>query len=97
MALVLIGALVASVYVIQVLEILKLRHFRLRQRLGILTRGAGAPAPVEAEVDAAVKRELETGEYAAVNPETGEMSSVDPDTGEMEPVSAPPPGRDGPY
>ncbi|MGZ5310776.1 MAG: glycosyltransferase family 4 protein [Solirubrobacterales bacterium] len=97
MALVLIGALVASVYVIQVLEILKLRRFRLRQRLGILTRGAGAPAPVEAEVDAAVKRELETGEYAAVNPKTGEMSSVDPDTGEMESVSAPPPGRDGPY
>ena len=33
-------------------------------------------------MDAGVKRELDTGEYAAVNPETGEMSAVDPDTGE---------------
>jgi UDP-GlcNAc:undecaprenyl-phosphate/decaprenyl-phosphate GlcNAc-1-phosphate transferase len=90
MAIVLIGSLVASVYVIQVLEILKLRRLRLRQRLGLLTRGEGAPpAEVEAEVDSGLKRELETGDYAAVNPETGEMSAVDPDTGDMEPVSAP--------
>jgi UDP-GlcNAc:undecaprenyl-phosphate GlcNAc-1-phosphate transferase len=97
MALVLLGALLASLYVIRVLEILKLRRLRLRQRLGLLTRGAGAPLPeggradatVEAEVDAAVDREIETGDYAAVNPETGEMSTVDPDTGEMERLSAP--------
>jgi len=87
MALVLIGALIASVYVIQVLEILKLRRLRLRQRLGMAVRTPGAAAAeVEAEVDPAVKRELETGDYAAVNPETGEMSLVDPDTGEMEAV-----------
>jgi UDP-GlcNAc:undecaprenyl-phosphate GlcNAc-1-phosphate transferase len=90
MAVVLVGSLVASVYVIQVLEILKLRRLRLRQRLGLLTRGEGAPAAqVEAEVDSGLKRELETGDYAAVNPETGEMSAVDPDTGDMAPVSAP--------
>lgn len=81
MALFILAALAASVYVIQVLEILKLRKIRLRQRL----RGAPeAPPPVEAEVDAGVARELDTGTYAAVNPETGEMSAVDPDTGSME-------------
>ncbi len=93
MAILLIGALAASVYVIEVIEILKLRRFRLRQRVG---KGAPeAPAPVEAEVDQGVKRELETGTYAAVNPETGEMSAVDPDTGSMEPVreAAPAPGQ----
>ena len=95
MAVLLIGALVASVYVIEVLEILKLRRFRLRQRLGILTRGAGAPAPVEAEVDAGVRRELEIGDYATVDPETGEMSAVDPDTGSMEPVEEPAPKPPG--
>jgi UDP-GlcNAc:undecaprenyl-phosphate GlcNAc-1-phosphate transferase len=95
MAVLLLGALVASVYVIEVLEILKLRRFRLRQRLGLVTRGAGAPAPVEAEVDAGVRRELEIGDYATVNPDTGEMSAVDPDTGSMEPVKEPAPKSPG--
>jgi UDP-GlcNAc:undecaprenyl-phosphate GlcNAc-1-phosphate transferase len=88
MAVLLLGALVASVYVIDVLEILKLRQIRLRQRLGIMTRGTGTP--VEAEVDAAVKRELETGDFASVNPSTGEMSAIDPETGSLEPVSPSP-------
>ena len=75
-------AIVASVYALFALEILKLRRFRLRQRLGL---GAPqAPPPLEAEVDAGVARELETGDYAAVNPESGELSAVDPGSGEME-------------
>jgi UDP-GlcNAc:undecaprenyl-phosphate GlcNAc-1-phosphate transferase len=91
MGLCILAALAASVYVIDVLEILKLRRLRLRQ----------AMAPVEAEVDAGVARELDTGTYAAVNPETGEMSAVDPESGEMEPVRAPdpaatPPAQDPP-
>ncbi len=84
MALLLLGALAASVYVVDVIEILKLRRFRLRQRLG--GRRRRRRPPVEAEVEEGVERELETGSYAAVNPETGEMSAVDPDTGEMEPI-----------
>jgi len=82
MGLFLLFALAASVYVIDVLEILKLRRFRLRQRIGL-----GVPEePVKAEVDAGVAQELETGEFAAVDPKTGEVARVDPDTGEMEAV-----------
>ncbi len=75
-------ALAASVYLVVLLEILKLRRFRLRQLVGL--RGPGAPAPEE--VDAGVARELETGSFAAVNPETGEFEAIDPDTGEFEAV-----------
>jgi UDP-GlcNAc:undecaprenyl-phosphate/decaprenyl-phosphate GlcNAc-1-phosphate transferase len=77
-----VAALAASVYVVLVLEILKLRRFRLRQLVGL--RGPGAPAPEE--VDAGVARELETGSFAALDPETGELQAIDPDTGEFEPV-----------
>ncbi|MDP9228899.1 MAG: undecaprenyl/decaprenyl-phosphate alpha-N-acetylglucosaminyl 1-phosphate transferase [Actinomycetota bacterium] len=84
MAALLALALVASVYLIDVLEILKLRRFRLRQRVG--EDGRRAPKPVEAEVDAGVARELETGTFATVNPSTGEMATVDPDSGETEAV-----------
>ena len=97
MVLFILAALAASVYVVFVLEILKLRHLRLWQRLG--GSAPAAPPPVEAEVEEGVKRELETGSYAAVNPETGEMSAVDPDTGEMEPIrgaSAPRTPEDAP-
>ncbi len=87
MGVLLLGALVASVYVIEVLEILKLRRVRLRQRLlGIRPAGRRAPAPVEQEVDEGVKRELDTGEYAAVNPASGEMSAVDRDSGRVQSV-----------
>ena len=61
----LVFALVASVYVVYVLEIFKLRRLRLRQRMGL---GGAVPPPagdLEAEVDEGVKRELDTGEYAA--------------------------------
>lgn len=85
MAACLAGALAASVYVIYVLEIFKLRRERLRQLFG-RTR---APAPVVEEVDAAVERELETGEFKAIDPATGEVAEIDPDTGEMEVVRAP--------
>jgi len=94
MAVLLIAALAASVYVVEVIEILKLRRFRLRQRIG--RRVPEAPAPVEAEVDAGVVRELETGTYAAVNPETGEMSAVDPDTGDMEAIESGTKAPEGP-
>jgi UDP-GlcNAc:undecaprenyl-phosphate GlcNAc-1-phosphate transferase len=74
-------ALAASVYLVVVLEILKLRRFRLRQLGGL--RGAAAEPE---EVDAGVARELETGSFAAVNPDTGEFEAIDPDTGEFEAV-----------
>jgi UDP-GlcNAc:undecaprenyl-phosphate GlcNAc-1-phosphate transferase len=86
MALCLIGALAASIYVIHVLEILKLRRFRVRQLVGM--RGPQAPPPDQAEVDAGVKRELDTGTFAAVDPSTGEMTAIDPDTGEIEAVQS---------
>ncbi|MGH2923290.1 MAG: glycosyltransferase family 4 protein [Solirubrobacterales bacterium] len=87
--LMLAAAVVASVYALFALEILKLRRFRLRQRLGL---GAPeAPPPVEAEVDAGVARELETGDYAAVNPDTGELSAVERDSGRMERIPDSPP------
>jgi UDP-GlcNAc:undecaprenyl-phosphate GlcNAc-1-phosphate transferase len=75
-------ALAASVYLVVVLEILKLRRFRLRQLVGL--RGPAAPQPEE--VDAGVVRELETGSFAALNPETGELEAIDPDTGEFEAI-----------
>jgi UDP-GlcNAc:undecaprenyl-phosphate GlcNAc-1-phosphate transferase len=75
-------ALATSVYVIDVLEILKLRRLRLKQRIGL-----GVPEePTREEVDAGVAKELETGEFEAINPETGEHTRIDPDTGEMEAV-----------
>jgi UDP-GlcNAc:undecaprenyl-phosphate GlcNAc-1-phosphate transferase len=75
-----LAALAASVYLVLVLEILKLRRFRLRQLVGL--RGPAAPQPEE--VDAGVARELETGSFAALNPDTGELEAIDPDTGEFE-------------
>ena len=67
----LLFALVASVYVIDVLEILKLRRFRLRQRMGL---GRARRSAVEAEVDAGVARELETGRVRGGQP--GDRGSV---------------------
>jgi UDP-GlcNAc:undecaprenyl-phosphate/decaprenyl-phosphate GlcNAc-1-phosphate transferase len=70
-------ALGASVYLVEVLEILKLRRVRLRQLAGI--RGeAGKPVPASADVDRAVATELETGSFPAVDPETGEFEAVEP-------------------
>jgi UDP-GlcNAc:undecaprenyl-phosphate GlcNAc-1-phosphate transferase len=60
-------ALASSVYLVLVLEILKLkrwREFQLRRSSTL----AGEPEPAEAEVNARVAHELETGEFEAVKP-----------------------------
>jgi UDP-GlcNAc:undecaprenyl-phosphate/decaprenyl-phosphate GlcNAc-1-phosphate transferase len=58
-------AIAASVYLVEVLEILKLRRFRRRQVTGLRTE-ADRAAPAEAEVDAAVATELETGSFPVI-------------------------------
>jgi UDP-GlcNAc:undecaprenyl-phosphate GlcNAc-1-phosphate transferase len=55
-------ALAASVYLVLVLEILKLRRLR-----GWQLRHAD-PDTTEYEIDAEVERELETGEFRALDP-----------------------------
>ncbi|MGN6202105.1 MAG: MraY family glycosyltransferase [Solirubrobacterales bacterium] len=69
-------ALAASIYLVEVLEILKLRQTRFRQ-LVTLRRQAGAPEPELKEVNTAVEQELETGSFPAVDPETGEFQAID--------------------
>jgi UDP-GlcNAc:undecaprenyl-phosphate GlcNAc-1-phosphate transferase len=71
----LVAALAASIYLVVVLEILKLRRERLRQVFG-LREEAGRPAPTHEEVDRAVAEELETGSFPAIDPETGEFEAV---------------------
>ena len=39
-------------------------------------------------MDEASQRELETGEFAAVDPDTGELTRVDPESGDEEPFAA---------
>ncbi len=73
MAAILVTGLAASFYVIYVLEILKLRRFRFRQ---VAAKGIEL-APED--VDRGVERELETGQFQAVNTETGEFEVIDPD------------------
>jgi UDP-GlcNAc:undecaprenyl-phosphate GlcNAc-1-phosphate transferase len=70
-----VAALAASIYLVVVLEILKLRRERLRQVFG-LRHEAGRPTPSPEEVDRAVARELETGSFPAIDPETGEFEAV---------------------
>jgi UDP-GlcNAc:undecaprenyl-phosphate/decaprenyl-phosphate GlcNAc-1-phosphate transferase len=70
------AALAASIYLVYVLEILKLRRIRLRQLIGI-RREAGKPVPAAAEVDRGVAQELETGSFPTVDPETGEFEALD--------------------
>ena len=79
-------ALAASVYLVYVLEILKLRGVRARQ---LASARAGAP-PAPDEVDEGVARELETGTFAAIDPETGEFRAIDPETGEFDAVTPTP-------
>src|SRR5947208_660048 len=59
-------AFVASVYLVLVLEILKLKRFRQFQLRRERTL-EGQPGPADAEVDASVARELETGEFETVD------------------------------
>jgi UDP-GlcNAc:undecaprenyl-phosphate GlcNAc-1-phosphate transferase len=60
-------ALAASAYLVYVLEILKLKRFRQFQ-LRNESKLAGAPEPAEADIEARVARELETGEFEAIKP-----------------------------
>ena len=83
----LLAALAASVYLVVVLEILKLRSFRGRQLL-FGRRAAGVPLE-PGQIDEGVAIELETGSFAAVDPSTGEFKAVDPETGEFEAISGP--------
>src|SRR4051794_12433038 len=76
MAACLLAAIAASIYLVEVLEILKLRQTRFRQ-LVTLRRQAGAPEPELEEVNVAVEKELETGSFPAVDPETGEFQAVE--------------------
>jgi UDP-GlcNAc:undecaprenyl-phosphate GlcNAc-1-phosphate transferase len=69
-------ALAASIYLVEVLEILKLRQTRLRQ-IVTLRRQAGAPEPELQEVNTAVEQELETGSFPVVDPETGEFQAIE--------------------
>jgi len=55
-------ALAASVYLVYVLEILKFKRLRAWQLRRL------DPETAEHDIDAAVERELETGEFQAVNP-----------------------------
>ena len=68
-------AIAASVYLVEVLEILKLRQTRLRQ-LVTVRRQVGRPEPAPQEVDRAVEEELQTGTFPAVDPETGEFEAI---------------------
>jgi UDP-GlcNAc:undecaprenyl-phosphate GlcNAc-1-phosphate transferase len=70
-------ALAASIYLVYVLEILKLRRVRGRQLRGI-RREAGRPEPDAETIDRGVAEELETGSFPAVDPETGEFDLPGP-------------------
>ena len=65
-------ALAASVYLVLVLEILKLRRLRAWQ-----LRHAD-PDTTEHEIDAEVERELETGEFRALDPNVELDSGFEP-------------------
>jgi UDP-GlcNAc:undecaprenyl-phosphate GlcNAc-1-phosphate transferase len=60
-------ALASSVYLVLVLEILKLKRFREYQLRRDSTL-AGTPEPAEDEIDTRVAHELETGEFQIVKP-----------------------------
>jgi UDP-GlcNAc:undecaprenyl-phosphate GlcNAc-1-phosphate transferase len=75
MAACLIAAIAASIYLVEVLEILKLRQTRLRQLMS-LRRQVGQPEPALEEVNVAVEQELETGTFPTVDPETGEFDAL---------------------
>jgi UDP-GlcNAc:undecaprenyl-phosphate GlcNAc-1-phosphate transferase len=62
-----VAAVVASVYLLVALEILKLRNLRRR----------AAPVARPETIDAGVARELETGSFPAVDPETGEFETIE--------------------
>jgi UDP-GlcNAc:undecaprenyl-phosphate/decaprenyl-phosphate GlcNAc-1-phosphate transferase len=61
-----VAALAASIYLVLVLEILKLKRFRQFQ-LRRARMAQGEPPPPDEELDAHLARELETGEFEAVD------------------------------
>jgi UDP-GlcNAc:undecaprenyl-phosphate/decaprenyl-phosphate GlcNAc-1-phosphate transferase len=63
-----LGAAAASVYLVLVLEILKLKRWRQFQ-LRRAHMAEGEPPPADAELDAQLAHELETGEFEAVDVE----------------------------
>jgi UDP-GlcNAc:undecaprenyl-phosphate GlcNAc-1-phosphate transferase len=65
-----IGALTASVYLVLVLEILKLRRFREFQ-VRRDRQMKGQPPPQDSDVDKRLAHELETGEFEAVDVDRG--------------------------
>jgi UDP-GlcNAc:undecaprenyl-phosphate GlcNAc-1-phosphate transferase len=69
-------AIAASVYLVSVLEILKLRQVRLRQIVSV-RRSIGRPEPEAQEVDRVVAEELESGTAPTVDPETGEFGAIE--------------------
>jgi len=75
MAACLVAAIAASIYLVEVLEILKLRQTRLRQLVS-LRRQVGKPEPELQEVNVAVEQELETGSFPTIDPETGEFDAL---------------------
>lgn len=75
MAACLVAAIAASVYLVEVLEILKLRQTRLRQLVS-LRRQVGKPEPELQEINVAVEQELETGSFPTIDPETGEFDAL---------------------
>ena len=79
MAAILLGALAASIYVVYVLEILKRRRELVMQFFG----RPRAPEPVEAQVDAELERELETGEFEAVPPPPSADGEGPPDSSRL--------------
>ncbi len=62
------AAVAASAYLVLVLEILKLKRFRQFQ-LRRASQLSGEPPPDEAQIEARVAHELETGEFDIVRPE----------------------------
>ena len=71
-------AVAASVYLVYVLEILKFRRFRARQLRREAVASGEAPPPEDA-IEEEVEREVETGDFEAVDrPGTGEYEAVGP-------------------
>src|SRR3954468_21970347 len=66
-----LGAVAASIYLVLVLEILKLRRFRQFQ-MRRASMAEGGPSPDDADVDVQLARELETGEYEVVDIEAAQ-------------------------
>jgi UDP-GlcNAc:undecaprenyl-phosphate GlcNAc-1-phosphate transferase len=78
-----LAAVAASVYLVVVLEILKLRSERTR---GVFRMARALPPGA---VDEGVARELETGTFAVIDPSSGELEVLDPETGEFEALRDP--------